>query len=145
MIMEPAPQNPDEFEKLRNLLALKRHEEPPPGYFDRLPGEVRARIAHAQANPEPWWQRWLESWNLSPALATSYAAMTAALLLGGVWFVQRPAVPQGGPQVVTVPLTVPPSTDTNGTPTGAGTDANPTPSGLFNTPSLPVQPAEFKK
>ena len=49
--MKPAPQDPDEFDSVKQLLALKRHEEPPPGYFDRLPGEVRARIAHAQAHP----------------------------------------------------------------------------------------------
>lgn len=140
--MEPAPQNPDEFEKLRKLLALKRHEEPPPGYFDRLPGEVRARIAHAQANPEPWWRRWLEAWNLSPALATSYAALAIALVVGGVWFAQQPA-PENGPQIVSVPVPPAPPADTNQTHTG--TDSNTMPSGLFNTPSLPVQPAEFKK
>ncbi len=141
--MEPAPQNPDEFEKLRKLLALKRHEEPPPGYFDRLPGEIRARIAHAEAHPEPWWRRWLESWNLSPALATGYAAVAAALVLGGVWFANQPGPQQGGPQIVTAPVPPADSTDTNQTHTG--TDSNAMPSGLFNTPSLQVQPAEFKK
>lgn len=39
----------DEFDKLRKLLALKRHEAPPPGYFERLPREIHVRLAAAQA------------------------------------------------------------------------------------------------
>ena len=137
--MKPAPQNPDEFESLKKFLALKRHEEPPPGYFDRLPGEVRARIAHAQASPEPWWRRWLATWDLSPALATSYAVVTVTLVVGGIWMAKQP-VAEGGPQIVTTPV---PSVDANLTNTIIASNA--APPGLFNPPSLPVQPAEFKK
>ena len=137
--MKPAPQNPDEFESLKKLLALKRHEEPPPGYFDRLPGEVRARIAHAQASPEPWWRRWLATWDLSPALATSYAVVAVTLVLGGVWMAKQPTS-EGGPQIATTPV---PSVDANLTNTIIASNA--APPGLFNPPSLPVQPAEFKK
>lgn len=137
--MKPAPQNPDEFESLKKLLALKRHEEPPPGYFDRLPGEVRARIAHAQASPEPWWRRWLATWDFSPALATSYAVVAVTLVVGGIWMTKQP-VAEGGPQIVTTPV---PSVDANLTNTIIASNA--APPGLFNPPSLPVQPAEFKK
>ena len=137
--MKPAPQNSDEFESLKKLLALKRHEEPPPGYFDRLPGEIRARIAHAQASPEPWWRRWLASWDLSPALATSYAVVAVTLVVGGIWMTKQP-VAEGGPQIVTTPV---PSVDANLTNTIIASNA--APPGLFNPPSLPVQPAEFKK
>ncbi len=137
--MKPAPQNPDEFESLKKLLALKRHEEPPPGYFDRLPGEVRARIAHAQASPEPWWRRWLATWDLSPGLATSYAVVAVTLVVGGIWMAKQP-VAEGGPQIVTTPV---PSVDANLTNTIIASNA--APPGLFNPPSLPVQPAEFKK
>lgn len=137
--MKPASENPDEFESVKQLLALKRHEEPPPGYFDRLPGEIRARIAHAQAHPEPWWRRWLESWDLSPALATSFATVAVTLALGGVWLAKQPAS-EGGPQIVTAPV---PPADQNLTNTI--TASNAAPPGLFNPPSLPVQPADFTK
>ena len=137
--MTPAPQNPDEFESLKKLLALKRHEEPPPGYFDRLPGEVRARIAHAQANPEPWWRRWMDAWDLSPQMATGYAATACVLVLGGFWLASQPG-PQGGQQLVTTP---PPLATTN--QADLVNPSNSSPTGLFNTPSLQVQPVEFKK
>lgn len=135
--MQPAPTNPDEFEQVKRLLALKRHEEPPPGYFDRLPGQVRARIAQAEAQPEPFWRRWLEAWDVSPVLATSYAAVAVMLVLGGVWFARQPGTPDG-PQIVAAP-----PLDTNQNP--AMVASNTAPPGLFNTPSLQVQPASAPK
>lgn len=136
--MDPAPPNPDEFKQLQQLLALKRHEEPPPGYFDRLPGEIRARIAHAEAHPEPWWRRWLVAWDLSPALATGYAVVAVALVMGGVFVAGRNAGP-GGTEVVTIGPAADPI------PTNGVSASNAAPPGLFNTPSLPVQQVEFKK
>lgn len=132
--MQPAEPNPDDYAAVQRLLALKRHEEPPPGYFDRLPGEIRSRIAHA--HPEPWWRGWLESWNLSPQLAAGCAVLACLLVVGGTWLVKRPG-PTAGAEVATVPK----AADTNQTASGS----NGAPPGLFNTPSLPVQPAEFKK
>lgn len=75
--------HPD-HERLVRLLALKRHEVPPPGYFDRFAGRVLLHIKAGQAHaPEPWWLRLREWFVTEPALAGSYAMLVA----GGLFFV----------------------------------------------------------
>ena len=39
----------DNFEALRKLLALKRYEQPPLGYFNQLPGRILSRIESDEA------------------------------------------------------------------------------------------------
>lgn len=68
----------DNFEALRRMLALKRHEVPPPGFFDDLPERVRAGIrADVTERARPWWQRLAARPGWRPALA-------GACALGGV-------------------------------------------------------------
>ncbi len=131
--MEPAPNHPEDFDKLRKLLALKRHEEPPPGYFDRLPGQVRTRIAQAQTRPEPFWRRWFAAFDFTPAMATGYATVTV-LLLGAALWLARSTHPSGSSQLATTPPAV-----TNQNP--ALLASNQPPAGLFSPPTLQVQPA----
>lgn len=98
---------PDEFTELRRLLALKRAEQPPPGYFNTFAGKVVARIeAEGLARRAPWWARWLRPAPWMPALAGANTAILAGLALvgGGAWYVhQRPDPAATGPETANHP------------------------------------------
>ena len=73
MIMEPASQD---FSKLQRLLALKRHEQPPPGHLDSLAANVRANIrAQRDEAPEPWWRALLPNFQTRPAYSFAFSAL----------------------------------------------------------------------
>jgi len=108
--MDPAPEN---FEKLQKLLALKRHEQPPPGFFARFPSQVRARIEGPhREQPTSWWHRLAESLDARPMLAGAYGLAVGGILLLGVNLLVKPEPapgfanqPQAGKEAVP-PLTL---------------------------------------
>jgi hypothetical protein len=91
----------NDFEMLRRLLALKRHEVPPPGYFNGFSGEVIRRICAGEASAPasiseqlfaeaPWWMRLFQSFVFKPAFAGAFASMLFLLLVFGIVFADRP-------------------------------------------------------
>lgn len=83
--------NPDSenFDSLRRLLALKRHEQPPPGYFNRFSREVIARIKAGESGGEmswqmPLWERLLGFFDVKPVFAGAFGMAVCALLISGV-------------------------------------------------------------
>lgn len=76
---------PQETQNLLRLLALKRHESPPPGFFDRLPNRILVNIrAGSEITEAPWWNRLWDSLVREPMVASSYAALAMGGLLFGV-------------------------------------------------------------
>jgi|SwirhisoilCB2_FD_contig_31_6575798_length_574_multi_4_in_0_out_0_1 hypothetical protein len=80
----------DNFEQLRRLLALKRHETPPPGYFDRFSAQVTARIRAGEGavetgwlTPLGWFQRLWELFERKPVLAGAFGAAVSAMVVWG--------------------------------------------------------------
>jgi hypothetical protein len=67
--MSPDSEN---FEALRQLMALKRHEQPPPGYFTRLPDKIALRIERGEGQLN-FWERLLAGYSFRPAFAYSFA------------------------------------------------------------------------
>jgi hypothetical protein len=64
--------DPSDFEVLRKLMALKRHEQPPPGFFDRLPDNIIARLERGDGQLA-FWEKFLAAFTFRPALAYGFA------------------------------------------------------------------------
>ena len=76
--------NPDDFEQLRKLLALKRYEVPPPGYFDSLPRKVMTRVEMTELGIySTWWEWVVARFDAKPLLACAYGFAVSGLLLLG--------------------------------------------------------------
>lgn len=90
--------SPDEFEELQKLLALKRHEQPPPGYFNQFSDRVIAQLEAEGARPSPtWWQRCWDVLTAPPAVALSYGAVVLGVGALGVLLLQSLELePDGG-------------------------------------------------
>jgi len=129
-------QSENNFDSLRRLLALKRHEIPPPGYFNDFPGEVLSRIRAGEADAPremadrlfteaPWLLRFLQVFEAKPAFVGAFACALCLLLLFGIVYAGRPettpketllaAVTQSGVPLVDVTAPViAPSTEQTG-------------------------------
>ena len=92
----------ENFESLRRLLALKKYEQPPPGYFDRFSQQIIARIRIEGVTRETGFLQWFSSplaWLQSawdalenrPALAGVFGFAVCGVLAGGLYF--SPATP----------------------------------------------------
>lgn len=91
----------EQFNKLRLLLTVKRYEQPPPGYFNRLPSniiaQIRAEGRHAEVGfgerlawSAPWLQRMWQFLETKPVFAGSLGVAVCALLLAGVGYYTNP-------------------------------------------------------
>jgi len=110
-------ENQPNFESLRRLLSLKRHETPPPGYFNHFSSQVIARIRAGETGAEAGWPErlftimprllgFLQSLETKPVFAGGFATGLCALLLFGALMAQRPefaaqAILQPVPQEMT--------------------------------------------
>jgi len=117
--------SPEEFDRLKKLLVLKRHEPPPPGYFNQFSDKIIARIeAEGLHDQISWWQRLFPNLEAKPVLACAYGLVitgllaigvgvsqsleneeTAAQNLGPPWFAQAPTSDAMLPVNVSVPQT----------------------------------------
>ena len=73
---------PDDFEQLRRLLALKRYEQPPPGYFHGFSREVIVRIKAGELG-EPEGSGW--SFAVGSLFQRVWATLDARPVLAGAF------------------------------------------------------------
>lgn len=95
--------------QIRRLFALKRHEQPPPGYFESLSDKVIARIeAQPFSRPVPWWRRWCAELAQQPLLASTYGILFAGLLVVAIGLAQSSESGEGPDPNLSHPVTVAP-------------------------------------
>ncbi|MGC3959489.1 MAG: hypothetical protein QM813_16545 [Verrucomicrobiota bacterium] len=97
-------QNQD-FEKLQQLLKLKRYEQPHPRYFKDLSGQVTARLRAGETarldnfeeamTQAPWLQRLWAAIERRPALSGLVSAGMCGLLLVGGFLAGKPSFQPG--------------------------------------------------
>ena len=100
-------QNPEEnFDGVRRALKLKRHELPPPGYFNVFSNQVMSRIQEnnmhdrpaaldAASWEAPWITRILGVFQARPMYAGLVGAAACVLMVGGIAYTERPVAPMG--------------------------------------------------
>jgi hypothetical protein len=159
----------EDFAELRRLLALKRHEIPPPGYYNNFSGNVIARIKAGESLPETgFWARWFSvdglgrmwaAFEAKPALAGSFG-LAVCTVLGAALFLNEPGSSDQAPvaagfdsqpamvmperQFVNsgVPFSTPGGAEMSSTSGVLSPGAKPS---LFNaSPALQVQPVSFQ-
>lgn len=74
-------QSDPEFEKVSRLLALKRHERPPKGYFDNFLSEFHSRQRAELLRARGWWEQLFEVVRGEPVAVARYALGVALALL----------------------------------------------------------------
>jgi hypothetical protein len=93
------------FDRLRQALALKRHETPPPRYFNELPGKILARLGE-QENPgeDTLWARLGRLLGERPVFATGAGVAAGCILMAGIGFViLQDTAPTGTASMPTLP------------------------------------------
>jgi hypothetical protein len=74
----------DNFENIRKLLALKRHEQPPPGYFDALSARIMSRIEAAETAQPTLWERLGFAFGSKPAFVCALGVIVCGLFCIGI-------------------------------------------------------------
>jgi len=77
---------------VEKMIALKRHEQPPPGYFRLLPDRIINRIEHGEG-PSSFWEKWGPAFRVRAVLAYALGLTVCTALTVGVWF--SPKLDQG--------------------------------------------------
>jgi hypothetical protein len=91
------------FEALGRLLALKRHEVPPPGYFNNFSTQVITQIRLGETAKDdgpfgrlfveaPWLLKFIRVFEAKPAYAGAFASVLFLLLVAGIVYSNNPDV-----------------------------------------------------
>lgn len=151
--MTGQPENAND-DKLLKLLALKRYETPPRGFFDELHSEIMHKVARIRSEPEcledlKWGQRLIELLELRPILVGIAGAGICLLCILAVLYSQRIRVTPGiSPAFVSGlesagPVVAGSVQAGANAPTAVPTATNPVPAGGLSPIWLEIQPVNW--
>ncbi len=91
----------DQSDKLCLLLSLKRYEQPPPGFFNRLSSDIMSQVRATRGRDEvaleerlafqvPWLQRFWQMLESKPLFAGSFGVAVCGLMLAGIAYHTAP-------------------------------------------------------
>ena len=111
----------DRYDELQKVLALKKHEQPPSQFFERLSGSVRERIQSPEPAPDPSLRQRLGlDFDSKPVLMCAAGVGVCGLLLLGLIssrHVDPPAMPDATRlSLVPISQTSPATTSTTPAP-----------------------------
>lgn len=113
----------DTTDELQRMLALKRHEQPPTQFFQKLSDNVLQRLQTPEPAPEPTWRQKLGlDFDTKPVLVCATGVGVCGLLLLGLISAQH---------------VEPPAAD-SASPTGASLSLAPYPAGVGPAPFAPT-------
>jgi len=162
-------QEQDNFEALQRLLKLKRHEQPPPGYFNDFSSQVIRRIKLGRKEEKegfleylfieaPWLQRLLEGFQAKPAVAWSFGLAACALVVSSIVYSESvevtpvsllpvPSEAARAQAMAAAPMTLSFPETSHGSLAALSASTNtvfqPVSGSLFNQSPLDTQPAGF--
>lgn len=85
----------ENFEALRKLMALKRYEQPPPGYFNNLSGRIIVRLETLEPT---FWEKLSQSFVLRPAMAYALGLAFCGAFASGLVYSLQPRSDQAALQ-----------------------------------------------
>lgn len=97
---------PEDAEKrLVRLLSLKRHELPPPGFFDQLPSRILVSLrAGSEISELSWWEKVWQTVVQQPMVGLSYATLGVGAVLFGISVLETAIDVRGVPEKPSAPL-----------------------------------------
>jgi hypothetical protein len=78
-------QEPRQTFKVERIIALKRFEQPPPGYFHLLPDRIISRIEKGEGRAG-FWETWLAAFGFRPALVYAFGLTVCGAVTVGMFF-----------------------------------------------------------
>lgn len=111
----------EDFEALRRLMALKRHEQPPREYLEHLSDNIRMRIEQGEGQLNLW-DKLSAHFSLRPSLAYAFGLTVCGALSLSAFYMGKQEVIQA-------------ANSTGGTPL-----RGPSPVGAFSSQNQPMTP-----